>query len=253
LADGRLFIWNGNGSKIFNPAAEAFSEVADPPVAESVRRWTRNLRLADGRIAFFGGRDGSGSDLSSILIYQPLSDSFSVSARSLLHGKVGVVPTLHPSGRVLLMSGSSGAELDASTAVDIWDPVADTLVGSPILSLVGLLPFTNDAGNLGFSGAAEMRGSAGVLGWYGAGVAGGSSQYVVYDPAQGSFLPFMIPWAMGRTYTVEVLAGVATPTSAGSPNAGLTLPIQEQAEVRVRVTASDGSVGTLTFSVAYGD
>jgi hypothetical protein len=251
-ADGRLFLWQGNHSAILDPGTGVVTAIMDPPASGAVRKNAGLVLLANGKIAVLGGVDGSDTYLNTILLYSPPDDTWTTAGVTLLHGRAGVQATRHSSGKVILFGGVSAADSpNEGTEVDLWDPGTETLVTSSKLSLAGVMPYVTDQ-ILGLSSSARIQGPAGQLGWVGGGNNGGSSSYVLYQPGLAPTVFLDVPWEMGRTYTVEVLAGEGT-GGAASFSPSVSLPLKEQANVQIRVTGSDGTQGTVSFSVSLVD
>jgi hypothetical protein len=137
LQDGRVLIAGGSdaigtaisGAEIYDPYKNNWSPAGDMAYSRSGHA---AVRLNDGRVLIAGG-EGQGAVRSSLEIFDPRSNSFSLIASATLafprkeHAAVAL-----PDGRVLIAGGSDGSNALAST--EIYDPATGMIALGPTLS-----------------------------------------------------------------------------------------------------------------------
>jgi len=101
LPDGKVLV-TGMTTEIYDPAAGAFTPTAatsSPP-----RTLHTATLLTTGKVLIVGGKAADGSVLASTVLYDPASDSFTLSA-SLATARDEHTATLLPDGNVLIAGG----------------------------------------------------------------------------------------------------------------------------------------------------
>lgn len=177
LADGRILLTGGISSRmdplasaeIFDPATSRFS-AAGP--MRTARVGHAAVTLKDGRVLIIGGRQvRRGATLHSAEIFDPASGRFHVTGRMAIprhkHGAIRLAD-----GRVLVIGGSDERDGQGRyKSTELYDP--------------GTGEFTPGADmqwrRFKLTDAIAVLPSGGVL------VAGGASQFEVYDPAKRVF------------------------------------------------------------------
>lgn len=134
-SDGRVFVSGGLNAgaplklvEAYNPAADAWSEVAPLP---GDRFAHASVRAGDGRIYVIGGITGGGSTLTnSVESYDVSANSWtSVTSMSVVRGAPAAAVA---GGKIYVTGGQSGPGV-AETSGEVYDPAIDTW--TPIASM----------------------------------------------------------------------------------------------------------------------
>ena len=91
-------------------------------IADS-REGAAAVPLADGRTLITGGTVAGGAATDTVVIYDPIANSFSA-AGQLIAARVGHTATLLADGRVLVAGGTIGSQISAD--VELFDPTSGT-------------------------------------------------------------------------------------------------------------------------------
>src|SRR6476619_3657008 len=123
---GRLlhvFSWSSGASAITNSAPQKQDAARAAATAKalmvSARSGQTATTLKDGRVVIAGGRDASGQVLSSVEIFDPVTNA-STSFGSLMQARESHTASLLADGRVFIAGGSNGEQALRST--EIFDP-----------------------------------------------------------------------------------------------------------------------------------
>lgn len=109
-------------------------------------------RLADGRVLFTGGVDGTGAVTTACEIYDPVADTFTPAA-NLLGLRAGHAAVTLADGRVLVAGGTTNftdlttAITTALNTVEIYNPATNTWAAGPNLGGRRLVPALTLLGN----------------------------------------------------------------------------------------------------------
>ncbi len=153
LDDGRVLITGGTAAlagdvtslslksaEVYDPATGMFTPVGDMLYA---RQSHHLVKMLDGRILVVGGGAGPGlaNPLSSMEIFDPLTNSFSPAA-SMTKARMTCAVSLLADGKVLLAFSWNGSVVTPES--ELYDPATDT-----IIPITGKLPFHGKVDNLG--------------------------------------------------------------------------------------------------------
>jgi hypothetical protein len=134
LNDGRVLVAGGfNGS-----SALSSGETYDPSFTttagslNTARYFHTATLLSDGRVLLTGGTNDGGTGLSSAEIYDPATDSFTLTG-SLSAGRFGHTAALLNDGRVLIAGGYTSGTILSSA--EIYDPATGTFTSTGSLSI----------------------------------------------------------------------------------------------------------------------
>jgi len=258
LPSGKLFIWSGANSKIFDPSASGgngeLQDVADP--AEVTRQYPGLVTLANGKVAVLGGLRDVNTELTSIEVYDPSVDQWTTASATLRKGRYKLFPRLdRNTGEVVIIGGhiKGAGESSVQLGIDAWSPVADALKDTGLsLSLDPWsdfpVPYTTTSGVRNLDSISTAASSvSGSIYWAGD-RASGSPKVVGYESGLAPRVVLNTPHGLGP-FTVEVLAGTAT-LIGDSPASyvELEVPIQTQELVRVRLRTAEGATGEFSFS-----
>jgi len=122
LADGRILITGGDGASGPLQPAEFFATdgAVSPAASMNVARSGHfAVALSDGRVLVGGGNSGGGGATNSAEIYDPSSDSWTLT-NPLTQARAGATAALLQDGRVLVAGGDNGGY--PSNTVEIYDP-----------------------------------------------------------------------------------------------------------------------------------
>lgn len=134
LSDGTVLLAGGsngtilNSAELYNPLTKSFISLLS--TMNSVRFFGKANLLPSGKVLLVGGQDGSNKPIASAEVYDPVSQSFSVTG-FMAAGRTEFASSLLPNGEVLVTGG-----LDPSnrvlTSAEVYDPVGGTfaLTGS---------------------------------------------------------------------------------------------------------------------------
>ncbi len=138
LANGSVLLTGGrspdalqsgglNTSVIYNPLTNSWSA---GPVMNARRSNHVSLRLADGRVIVFGGAAGTGGAFSGVLettaeLYNPISNSFTLTAKPPGGLCINCRALLLNDGRALFFGGSSGSGTP-NYAFEVYNPTSNT-------------------------------------------------------------------------------------------------------------------------------
>ena len=125
MNDGRVLIGGGRYTSVaeahlelFDPATETFVQAVDLPSFSTGRHGLTAHLLANGRVAFFGGNDGYGNDLSEIVVFDPSSSVLTTEAVHLSVERYLASSAMLNDGRVFVIGGNYWN----STNADIFSP-----------------------------------------------------------------------------------------------------------------------------------
>lgn len=119
--------------------------------------------LADGRVLFTGGVDGTGAVTAACEIYDPVADTFTAVA-NMPGPRAGHAAATLPNGRVLVVGGTT-AFTDLTTAItaalntaSLYDPATDTWSAAPNIGGRRLVPALTrlGTGRMMISGGLEV-------------------------------------------------------------------------------------------------
>lgn len=143
LADGCVLVTNRTpagvevGAELLDPSSGVWTPVAPRRAA---RREHALVALADGRAVALGGFSGDGAEATQVLeaeAYDPATGLWAAAGwLQVPHAYARDAAVRLPSGKVLVAGGLTAVELEATTAVEVFDPeegawsVAGTL-GAP--------------------------------------------------------------------------------------------------------------------------
>jgi len=143
VVDGKIYAFNGNnngwydaafGAEVYDPAADSWSAIADPPYKFSVA----GVAGVDGKIYIMNAAEWVNPSLmyeyDDVIVYDPATDSYSLAAESPA-ARGSVCPVSLPDGRVLVLGGSA-PDGTVETTVHAYDTAADTWDTAPGLSLL---------------------------------------------------------------------------------------------------------------------
>jgi hypothetical protein len=130
LGNGKVLIAGGssdgtangalNSAEVFNPAgAGTFASVTGANPTLGAARWQGEAaRLLSGKVLVAGGMNSGGAQTSADL-YDPVADSFTVTAEAMSQARAGGTAVALPNGMVLLADGTT------SQIVDLYDADSD--------------------------------------------------------------------------------------------------------------------------------
>jgi len=202
------------------------------PAMTSARALHSAVRLDDGRTLLIGGADQNGTVLASCEIYDPASNSFSVTGNMgtprILHGA-----TLLADGRVMVAGGTSTLTPDVTAAIsgtlnsaEIYDPVTGSWSGTSNIGGNRLAPALTLLSNnqVMVSGGVEVTFIFGVPL-----IANSTTAVQRWNPGSGSWTsgPNMAQGRAGHQYNqvtlndgrVLLTGGVDVPSLLGAANA----------------------------------
>jgi len=263
LSNGSLFIWKGNDSKVFDPSANggagALSDITDP--SQAIRTQAGVVGIGGGKVVVVGGLSAPAAELDTIEVYDSSSNQWTTANARLRTGKYRLFPRFdRVTGHVVLLGGHrlSGSDSVVELGIDAWDPLQDRVVDTGLeLSLDPWLDFTVPyTGGFGNSGVRRLdymipapSAISGSIYWVGD-KAQGDTKVSGYESGLAPRLYLNTPWER-RPYTVQVLSGSVTPVGqAPYDSIELEMPLETQADIRVRVTAADGGTGEFSFSTS---
>jgi hypothetical protein len=275
LASGKVLITGGKGgggelgtADLYDPASETFA--ATTTTMSTSRAYHTATLLSDGTVLVTGGLnlagDSSGTPVASAEIYNPTTDSFTVTG-PMTTGRFFHMATLLGNGMVLITGGlNEGGPL---ASAEIYDPATMTFAATGTMTTVRM------------GHTATLLGNANVLIAGGAASFGGAATNAaeLFDPAAGTFTATNPMTAAHSTHTATLLqngqvliAGGASAFYASGqintistvelfdPTTGDFTATADMTSVRESHTATllssgevlvaGGSVGTLGYSTA---
>jgi len=141
LADGRVLVAGGQAdgdpylqsAEIYDPLLGVFAQSSGSLVI--ARHGHQATRLANGRVLITGGvtrgSDGSQQVVAEAEIYDPITDTFSLTAGPMLAARANHGAVLLASGRVLVIGGSGATGVLEST--ELYDPTTASFSPGPNL------------------------------------------------------------------------------------------------------------------------
>jgi hypothetical protein len=131
LPNGKVLVAGGlgNGStvlastELYDPAGNTF-EVPNPAVMNTARYFPTATLLPNGKVLIAGGYGGVGVNLlSSIELYDPQTNSFSISGLPSMNAARGLAAAaLLPTGKVIIAGGVTGDGSTVSASSDLYTP-----------------------------------------------------------------------------------------------------------------------------------
>lgn len=177
LNNGNVLFAGALGCEIYNPITGISTNVNS---MNQARVRSASLALSDGRVLLSGGTTtiGGNTGLTSLEIYDPLTDTWTVSTNMQVGRRDHNMVEL-PSGEVLIVGGSS-----TNTDIELFDPVSGTI------STAGTLSTTF------FETVMKVRSDGKVI------IAGNdlgdvNDNLQVFDPQTGSFTIQHLAWVKG--------------------------------------------------------
>jgi Kelch motif/Galactose oxidase, central domain len=194
LPNGNVLIAGGyNGSflsstEMYEGPANIFA--SSTPVMHVARAFATATLLPSGKVLIAGGADSfsSAGGLSSVELYDPVTNTFATSTPVMRVARYAATATLLPNGKVLIAGGTSDGTNPLSST-ELYDPVTNTFAAStPSMNMATLLP----------------NGKALIAGGFAA-VAGGFSSTELYDPVSNTFATSTSSMNVGRYFATATL------------------------------------------------
>ncbi|MEQ1526199.1 MAG: kelch repeat-containing protein [Gallionella sp.] len=115
---------NPEQSELYNPVSKTFNV---PQSTGIIRSGARATMLSDGRVLLAGGQDMTGP-VAGVEIYNPTTNSWTISGGTRTTALSGSTFTLLPSGKVLAAGGTQGAGgcMCGLNTAELFDPVTGT-------------------------------------------------------------------------------------------------------------------------------
>jgi len=230
LPNGEVLIAGGAGNlsstDLYDPATNTFAASTSTPVMNTGRASATAILLPNGKVLIVGGEmqesGGGFLFLSSIELYDTVSNTFAASPPSMKTARVGPTATLLPNGLVLIAGGAGNAGALSST--ELYNPATNTFAPS------ASTPVMN---NTRYGGTATLLPNGKVLIAGGEGPGGGNnlSSTDLYDPATNTFAP--------STSTPVMNTGRYQDTATLLPNG------------KVLIAGGTGNTGTLSSTELY--
>jgi hypothetical protein len=120
VAGGYIDSVDSSAAKVYDPAANSWSEVAS---MASARRAHIAVKLPNGKVLVAGGIQGSATVLKSSELYDPATNSWSTAA-DMPEARYAAAAILLPTGKVLVAGGSTVPGTAVMSAV-LYDPDTD--------------------------------------------------------------------------------------------------------------------------------
>jgi len=184
LKSGKVLLTGGNGgntpiatAELYDPATQTFS--ATTGSMATARVFHLATPLTDGTVLITGGLDPtggpSGTPVATAEIYDPSTNSFTLTTGQMTVGRFLHTATLLPSGKVFLAGGLNAAT-DLSSA-EIYDPATKTFTAAGFMTVA----------RLGHSATLLANGKVLLAG--GAASFGGASTNTaeLFDPVAGTY------------------------------------------------------------------
>lgn len=186
LADGRVFVYGGQGNggyysdaEIYDPATGQFTAAGS---TATVRYVVTAVLLMDGKVLLAGGFNRDSGPLSTAEIYDPATGQFTpTGSLSRPRIQVNAAVLLHD-GRVLIAGGNNEEDGQLASA-ELYDPVSGTF------SPTGEMPEPRDGHDAVLLHDGRVLIVAGDYGVEGTGFPHYVAQALLYDPASGQFTP----------------------------------------------------------------
>jgi len=131
LANGKVLVAGGdNGAAIaqavlYDEPTDSFSPAGMAPAGSLKVARSRHTAtvLASGKVLLAGGTSAGGAPLASAEIYDPVANTFTLTAASMITARSSHIAALLPDKRVLLAGGGTAT-------AEIYDPVAGTFTAT---------------------------------------------------------------------------------------------------------------------------
>lgn len=135
LPNGKVLVLGGFNPGQASPRQLSSADLYDPTtrsftpstshMGTARQQFTATL-LLNGKVLITGGfLDTAFTTLGSAELYDPVTDTFKVSAATLGHPRWGHLATLLPNGKVLIVGGNGGG---SANGAELYDPQLDTFV-----------------------------------------------------------------------------------------------------------------------------
>lgn len=186
LADGRVFVYGGQGDGGYFSDAEIYDPVTGQFTAAgsttTVRYVVTAVLLADGKVLLAGGFNRETGPLSSAEIFDPATGQFTpTGSLSRPRIQVNAAVLLHD-GRVLIAGGNNEEDGQLASA-ELYDPATGTF------SLTGPMPEPRDSHDAILLQDGRVLVVGGDFGIEDNGFPHYLAQALLYDPASGQFAP----------------------------------------------------------------
>lgn len=201
LKSGKVLLVGGKGSagdelasaELYDPASQTFA--ATTGSMSSTRSYHTATLLSDGTVLVTGGLDvagdGGGNPVASAEIYNPSTNSFTVTG-PMTTGRFFHTATLLGNGKVLITGGlNSGVSLPTA---ELYDPTTKTFAPAGSMSVVRM----GHTATLLASGKVLLAGGGASFG------GNATTSAEVYDPSNGSFT-LTTPMANARSLHTATL------------------------------------------------
>ncbi len=226
LKSGKVLLVGGKGAnleqataELYDPSGQTFAATTGAMSTE--RAYHTATLLNDGTVLITGGLnlagDAAGNPVATAEIYDPSTNSFTLTTGPMTIGRFLHTATLLPSGKVFLAGGlNAGADLSST---EIYDPTTKTFTSAGVMTVARLGHTATLLGN----GKVLLAGGSGSFG----GAATNTAE--LFDPIAGTFTATtpMTNTRSSHTATLlnsgqVLLAGGAAKYYSGGPSSSIS-------------------------------
>lgn len=124
----------------------SFAPLGSTPTMNQARDQATATLLPNGKVLIAGGNDLNGNELSSVELYDPVSNSFAPAASTptMNHARSAATATLLNNGKVLIAGGENNSN-QVLASVDLYDGASNSFVPAASLPTMNQARFNATA------------------------------------------------------------------------------------------------------------